>query len=118
MPRTALAVLVALLLGPAVPAGERPAYTAEQLTLLRNTTECRLAPDGRTVAFVSDITGAPELWTVPAAGGWPTQLSSLHERVADVRWSPDGRWLVFTSDYGGNERRDLYRVRNEFVFID
>src|SRR5262249_44097938 len=28
-------------------------------------------------------------------------------------WSPDGTWLVFTSDYGGNERRDLFRVPAE-----
>jgi dipeptidyl aminopeptidase/acylaminoacyl peptidase len=34
----------------------------------------------------------------------------LNEQVSDIRWSPDGQWLVFASDYGGNERRDLYRV--------
>ncbi len=89
---------------------QRPAYTPEQLSLIRTVAESRLSPDGRTVAFVSDISGAMELWTVPAAGGWPSQLTNLNERVADIRWSPDGQWLVFTSDYGGNERRDLFRV--------
>src|SRR5262249_4539835 len=89
---------------------QRPAYTPEQLALVRNNTECRLAPSGKTVAFVSDITGALELWTVPAAGGWPTQLTNLNQNVAGVRWSPDGKWLVFTSDQGGNERFDLFRV--------
>jgi dipeptidyl aminopeptidase/acylaminoacyl peptidase len=103
-------ILVFLSCAPAGLAADRRPYTAEQLTLARHTAEAQLSPDGRTVAFVSDTTGAPELWTVPAAGGWPVQLTNLNERVADVRWSPDGRWLVFTSDYGGDERRDLYRV--------
>jgi dipeptidyl aminopeptidase/acylaminoacyl peptidase len=111
MPRRAVLATLALLLWlpPAAPA-ERPAYPPELLTLSRATEECRLSPDGKTVAFTSDITGAMELWTVPAAGGWPEQLTGLDEYVSAVRWSPDGRWLVFTADYGGNERRDLYRV--------
>jgi dipeptidyl aminopeptidase/acylaminoacyl peptidase len=108
--RAALAAFALLLgLAPHAPA-ERPPYTPEQLTLSRTTEECRLSPDGKTVAFTSDITGAVELWTVPASGGWPEQLTALDEDVSVIRWSPDGRWLVFTSDYGGNERRDLYRV--------
>jgi dipeptidyl aminopeptidase/acylaminoacyl peptidase len=113
MSRSRIALLFLLIACPSLPAAERRPYTAEQLTLVRNTGECRLSPDGKTVAFVSDATGAPELWTVPAKGGWPEQLTSLGERVSDVRWSPDGKWLVFASDYGGNERRDLYRVPAE-----
>ena len=113
MSHSRLALLLFLIACPSLPAAERRPYTAEQLTLIRNTSECRLSPDGKTLAFVSDATGAPELWTVPAKGGWPSQLTSLGERVTDVRWSPDGKWLVFASDYGGNERRDLYRVPAE-----
>jgi dipeptidyl aminopeptidase/acylaminoacyl peptidase len=111
MRRRAVLAAFALLIGlaPHAPA-QRPPYTPEQLTLSRTTDECCLSPDGKTVAFTSDITGAVELWTVPAAGGWPEQLTGLDGDVSAVRWSPDGRWLVFTSDYGGNERRDLYRV--------
>src|SRR5262245_12933662 len=58
---------------------ERPPYTPEQLSLIREVTECRISPDGKTVAFVSDITGALELWTVAATGGWPSQLTNLNE---------------------------------------
>ncbi len=109
--RTRASGLVVLLLAaPLTLAADRPPYSAEQLTLLRNTAEARLAPDGKSMAFVSDVTGALELWTVPAKGGWPTQLTSLQERIAEPAWSPDGRWLVFTADRGGNERFGLYRV--------
>jgi dipeptidyl aminopeptidase/acylaminoacyl peptidase len=99
-----------LLAGLSAPAAERAAYTPDQLSLIRATTECQLAPDGKTVAFTSSITGALELWTVPVGGGWPVQLTNLNENVADIIWSPDGKWLVFTADYGGNARPDLFRV--------
>jgi dipeptidyl aminopeptidase/acylaminoacyl peptidase len=100
---------VSLLASP-LAAEQRPAYSPEQLSLIRHVAEAQLAPDGRSVAFVTDITGALELWTVPAEGGWPTQLTNLGEAVSDIRWSPDSRWLVFSADAGGNERHDLYRV--------
>jgi dipeptidyl aminopeptidase/acylaminoacyl peptidase len=112
MPRTIRTSVLVLLLG-ALPAfAQRAPYTPEQLSLIRHVSECQMAPDGKTVAFVTDLTGALELWTVPAAGGWPNQLTNLNEQVSDIRWSPDGKWIVFTSDYGGNERRDLYRVKS------
>jgi dipeptidyl aminopeptidase/acylaminoacyl peptidase len=91
-------------------AAERAPYTPEQLAFVRRIESCRISPDGKTVAFVSDATGSPELWTIPAAGGWPTQLTELKEAVSEIQWSPDGKWLVFVTDYGGNERYDLYRV--------
>lgn len=103
-------ILLVLSFASSAGAGARAAYTPEQLSLIRNTEECRISPDGKTVAFTSTITGVVELWTVPVSGGWPTQLTNLHEHVTDVGWSPDGKWLVFASDYGGDERRDLYRV--------
>lgn len=102
-------VIASLVCGVAF-AGDRPPYSAEQLSLIRQVEECKLSPDGKTVAFVTDITGALELWTVDAGGGWPRQVSNLQEQVTDIHWSPDGRWLIFASDYGGNERRDLCRV--------
>src|SRR5918998_6470959 len=89
---------------------QRLPYTPERLSLIRTISECRLAPDGKIVAFVTDITDAMELWTVAAEGGWPVQLTHLNENVSDIHWSPDSQWIVFASDYGGNERRDLYRV--------
>lgn len=102
------AVLLLITTGPTF--AEPPSYNSEQLSLIRYTAECQLSPDGKTVAFVSDITGALELWTVAVTGGWPHQLTNLNEQVSDIRWSPDSQWLVFASDYGGNEHRDLYRV--------
>ena len=71
------------------------------------------APNGNEAFFVTDITGAMELWKVPANGGWPTQLSDLGEQVSSVDISPNGKEIVLASDYGGDERPDLFLIPTE-----
>lgn len=65
------------------------------------------SPDGATIAFTADISGRPNLWEVPAAGGWPVQLSVSDEIQSGAAWSPDGQWIVYQSDQGGDEMWDL-----------
>ena len=68
------------------------------------------SPDGKTIAFISNISGRNNLWTVPAAGGWPTQLTVSDHRQSSPAWSPDGKWIAFISDYDGDEMWDVYMV--------
>ncbi|HSG01302.1 MAG TPA: gamma-glutamyltransferase, partial [Vicinamibacterales bacterium] len=53
------------------------------------------SPDGRVVAFAASTGGAFDLWTVPAGGGAPRQLTSLAGDERWPAWTPDGR-LVFS----------------------
>lgn len=69
------------------------------------------SPDGSQLAFVSDLSGLPQVWTVPTAGGWPTLVTSLDDQVGNVEWSPDGAWLAFTLAPGGGMNRQVYGVR-------
>ena len=67
------------------------------------------APDGRRVAFLTDITGVPQVWEVPSGSlGWPEQLTFHEERVSGVRYSPEENRLVYSTDVGGNERSQLF----------
>ena len=54
------------------------------------------SPDGRRVAFVSNLSGLPQVWTVSAEGGWPDLVTPLSDPVGSVSWSPDGAWLAFS----------------------
>ncbi len=99
--------LIALLVGPAL-AADRPAYAPKQLALVRQVASVNASPDGKTTFFVTDITGAMELWSVPSSGGWPVQLSDLGQQVTQLDISPDGKKIVLASDYGGDERPDLF----------
>ncbi len=86
----------------------RPAYAPKRLALVRSVTAVDAAPDGAAAYFTTDITGDLELWKVPAAGGWPVQLTDLGQQVLEPSVAPDGKTVVFASDYGGDERPDLF----------
>jgi tricorn protease len=68
-----------------------------------------LSPDGRHVAFTSEIQGQPDVYVVPATGGsarrltWlgasGHRLSKLDSPTRVLTWAPDGR-VVFATDAG------------------
>ena len=68
------------------------------------------SPDGKEIAFTTDLSGRPNLWKVSSTGGWPVQLVQSNESQSDGAWSPDGRWIVYAQDAGGNELSDIFLV--------
>jgi dipeptidyl aminopeptidase/acylaminoacyl peptidase len=69
------------------------------------------SPDGLQLAFVSNLSGLPQVWTVAADGGWPQLVTGLDDQVGGVQWSPDGRWLAFSLAPGGGMNTQVYLVR-------
>ena len=68
---------------------------------------------GQRVAFLTDITGTPQVWSLDAAGGWPDQLTFFKEKVWTLSAAPGGKRLVCTRDIGGNERYQLFLVSGD-----
>ncbi|CAA9407409.1 MAG: Acylamino-acid-releasing enzyme [uncultured Rubrobacteraceae bacterium] len=66
------------------------------------------SPDGQRVSFLTEITGVPQVWEVPAGGGWPEQLTFHGERVSGAEYSPTKDEILFGMDAGGNERSQLF----------
>src|SRR5882724_8593072 len=54
----------------------------------------RWAPDGRTIAFISDRDGAAQLYLLPMGGGESRRVTDRKERIDAFRWSPDGRQIA------------------------
>jgi dipeptidyl aminopeptidase/acylaminoacyl peptidase len=79
----------------------------EKLYMTRQVGGADWSPNGKTVVFVSNMSGRNNLWLVPAEGGWPTQLTVSDQRQTAPAWSPDGKWIAFQSDYDGDEQWDI-----------
>jgi len=75
----------------------------------------RFSPDGRSVAFVTDITGIQQLWQVPVDGGWPEQLTFSDDRVMLGLYAYHSPDVVFGMDSGGDERQQIFRLREGVV---
>lgn len=91
-------------------AGDSEIDSVERFLNVRSATLAGLSPDGKTVAFTTNTSGSAQIWTVPAAGGWPEQITFFSDRVSSVDWSPRGDWIAFSKDAGGDENFQLYLV--------
>jgi len=71
-----------------------------QLTRSGKTDEApRFSPDGRTLAFLSNRGGTPQVYLLDLSGGEPRKLTDLSAGVQDpLVFSPDGKKLAFVSD--------------------
>lgn len=69
------------------------------------------SPDGLRVAFLTNITGIPQVWCVDAQGGWPQQLTFGEDRVLRAAYSPVRDQIAFSRDVGGNERAQIWIVQ-------
>jgi len=82
----------------------------EKLYMIRRVGGTAWSPDGKQVAFISNISGRNNLWLVPAEGGWPVQLTISEQRQASPAWSPNGKWIAYMSDHDGDEQWDIFLV--------
>ncbi|HKC62946.1 MAG TPA: S9 family peptidase [Pyrinomonadaceae bacterium] len=91
-----------------VSGGKAERYGIDRYLNIRSATGPALSPAGDRVAFLTNITGTPQVWMTSAQGGWPDQMTFYPDRVDFVRWSPDGSGLIFAKAVGGDENAQLY----------
>ncbi len=89
---------------------EPRSLTIEKLYMTRQIGRPTWSPDGKSIAFISNMSGRNNIWVVPAEGGFPTQLTVSDQRQTSPTWSPDGKWIAYQSDYDGDEQWDIFLV--------
>ena len=83
-------------------------------TRIRFVSDPRIAPAGRTVAFVVTTLSEEKdeylsnIWMVSTAGGEPRRFTTGPRRDTAPRWSPDGSRLAFISERDAKKKGQLY----------
>jgi dipeptidyl aminopeptidase/acylaminoacyl peptidase len=90
-------------------AGSAP-VPIDDLFYTRNGAYAVWVPHTNTIVISTNLTGRFNLWSIPADGGFPLQLTQSDDRQYGRTASPDGKWIVFQSDHAGAEAYDLYVV--------
>jgi dipeptidyl aminopeptidase/acylaminoacyl peptidase len=89
---------------------EPRSLTIEKMFMTRQIGGATWSPDGKSIAYISNMSGRNNIWIVPADGGFPTQLTVSDQRQSSPAWSPDGKWVAYQSDYDGDEQWDIFLV--------
>lgn len=113
-------LLVAALLASALPVKPVAAQAAsvaakvEALGRINSATSPSLSPDGRTLAYLSNESGSPQIWIRNVAGEpQARRLTDLPDPVGSVYWSPTGDWLAYTVAPGGGLNTQIWIIRTD-----
>ncbi len=71
------------------------------------------SPDGSEIAFISNMSGSPQLWKIPSEGGWPIQLTNFNDPVSSAVWAPKGDRIAFQLSPGGGMNSQLYLINSD-----
>jgi dipeptidyl aminopeptidase/acylaminoacyl peptidase len=97
--------------GRAVTADTEVDALVESLARIGHAFAPTFSPDGTHVALISDLSGVPQVWIVPSAGGWPRAVTLGNDPVGGVTWSPNSDWLAVSLLPGGGLNSQIYVVR-------
>jgi dipeptidyl aminopeptidase/acylaminoacyl peptidase len=91
-------------------------YSFERYLNVRTAFGPSFSPDGKTLSFLTNITGVAEVWSVPfepqqLSPRWPEQLTFRGERVSGAIYAPNTDTLLVAGDIGGNERTQFFLLK-------
>jgi len=88
--------------------------TGKQLPMFAdnfNYSQPRWSPDGKKLAFISNVSGSRQIHLHYLAENTTAQLSRLPQSPANLSWSPDGTQLAFTMNVAASEADVKKRVK-------
>ena len=80
--------------------GSHPELPATPVASTRHEWGGRYSPGGEHIAFISDRTGASELWMTDSEGANPVQLTHLGTPLVDLAWDPNGGAIAVSAFSG------------------
>jgi dipeptidyl aminopeptidase/acylaminoacyl peptidase len=86
-------------------------YTIQQYLSIRSAGSPSLAPDGKRLFYLTNVTGTSQVWMIDLPGGAPKQITNYEDNVGFVRFSPKGDGVVFGKAKGGDENTQLFWMK-------
>lgn len=88
-------------------------YTISQYFAIRAIMGTSVSPDGKTIAYITNTTGIPNIWTIPLGGGWTSQITLEDNAISSLFYSPKKNEIVFSTDNMGDENHQLFLVSDK-----
>ncbi|KPV44983.1 S9 family peptidase [Alicyclobacillus ferrooxydans] len=89
----------------------------ERYMEVRSSSGPSFSHDGKTMYFLSTITGMNQVWALSEGRPWPVQLTFFSDRVMAVSACPTGDVLIINGDNGGSENAQLYLTDSTGVSV-
>ena len=83
-------------------------YTIQQYLNIKSAGSPSFAPDGKKMAYLTNVSGTSQIWTIDLPNGLPKQITNYEDNVGFVRWSPAGNGIVFGKARGGDENTQFF----------
>ncbi|MDM7923419.1 MAG: S9 family peptidase, partial [Pyrinomonadaceae bacterium] len=85
-------------------------YTIQQYLSIKSAGSPQFSPDGKEIAFLTNVSGTSQVWKKTLPNGKPVQLTSFEDNVSFVRWLPDGS-MIFGKARGGDENTQFFKMK-------
>jgi dipeptidyl aminopeptidase/acylaminoacyl peptidase len=93
------------------PNAEAVAYNLKRYLSIKSAYSPEFSPDGQRLAYLSDVTGVPQIWTTSLSGARaPQQITLEDERVGFLSFAPKSDRIAFGIDSGGSERFQIHML--------
>jgi dipeptidyl aminopeptidase/acylaminoacyl peptidase len=76
------------------------------------------AHNGRSLSFIADYTGIPQVWELSRGEEWPAQISFTKDRITFIGKVNSTSDRIIGMDEGGNENQQLYLLKEDGTLVE
>jgi dipeptidyl aminopeptidase/acylaminoacyl peptidase len=93
---------------------EEVAYRLKRYLSIKSAYSPEFSPDDQRLAYLSDLTGVPQVWMTALSGSRaPQQITLEDERVGFLSFAPKSERIAFGIDQGGSERFQIHMLEGD-----
>ncbi|MGB5015212.1 MAG: hypothetical protein WBO68_14420, partial [Pyrinomonadaceae bacterium] len=86
-------------------------YTIQQYLNIKSASSPSFSPDGREMAYLTNVTGTAQVWSTVISSPKPRQLTNYEDNIGFVKWLGDGSGIIFGKAKGGDENTQFYWMK-------